>query len=95
MCYLSVAVVRGKDANTLHLSCDLFCRYILHVCLPNARVQKSGWPTLNQNRCAVGVMVPKRHSNAEHLSSQIKSGTLLIPFILALMHKNSLLLDTE
>lgn len=61
-----------KTLITLYLSCDLFCRYILHVCLQNARVQKSGWPTLNRNRCAVGGKVPKRHLNAEHLLSNNK-----------------------
>lgn len=63
--------VISKNSTAFHLSCDLFCRYILHVRLQNARVQKSGWPTLNRDRCAVGVKVPKCHSNAGHLLSKI------------------------
>ena len=35
---------------TLQLTCVLSCRYILHVCLQNAWVQKSGWPTLKWTR---------------------------------------------
>lgn len=72
---------------TLKRSSVLSCRNILHVCLQDARVQKSGWPTLRwtarfkTKKCDVGITDTESYLQMEHRleNNKKRNGTLPVP----------------